>query len=418
MRAPGRIGTALAERPAARERARQVAAGLMALALAASPSYVVRPHFGPLPSTVLEILLVVAIAAGLYAYWDELPWRSPYMWPAALLAVAATIDTIVAPDRRAAAGLWKAYFVEPMLAGVVVAAMARERSRARLLLAGLAVAGTVAALVNIADAALAVGRHTFNEVTPPVAIYNSANAIPLYLEPLVAFALAVFFFSDDHRERVVAAAFTAVAAVAIFLSFSRAGWLTLAALVFFVALFSRWRWPVLAGTVALAGLLFAASGSVRHRVLVEFDPASPQNTMGLRMSLWKSTLNMLSHNSLFGGGLSGFKASILPYKDPAYHEDLIYPHNVLLNFWSETGLLGLAAFIWLMVQTVRTALRGLAQGPWPRAMAIGLLGLALSFAIHGIVDLPYFKNDQALAFWTLVGVQFASLRPVSREASP
>jgi O-antigen ligase len=414
MTATERITAVAGERTAVRERSRRLATGLMALALAASPAYVERPHLGPLPTTLLEIPLVIAIAVGLYAYRDELPWRSPYLWPVALLLVAATIDTVVAPDRRAAAGLWKAYFAEPALAGLVIAAIARSRVRARFILAGLAIAGSYAAVLNGATVLWAIGHNTFNVVTPPVAIYNSANAVPLYLEPLAAFALAIAFFSDDPRERIVAVVFSALAAVAIFLSYSRAGWATFAALVLFVALFGRRRWRVLAGMVAVGGLLFAASGSVRRRVLVEFDPYSTQNTIGLRLSLWRSSLNMLAHKPFFGGGLSGFKASILPYKDPAYHEDLIYPHNVLLNFWSETGLLGLAAFVWLMIQTVRTALRGLALGPWPRAMAIGLLGLAVAFGLHGLVDLPYFKNDQALAFWALVGVQLGSLRPHPR----
>ena len=70
-----------ADRPIARERARQAASGLMALALAASPAYVLRPHLGPVPTTALELVLLVGIAAGLYAYWGELPWRSPYLWP-------------------------------------------------------------------------------------------------------------------------------------------------------------------------------------------------------------------------------------------------------------------------------------------------------------------------------------------------
>jgi O-antigen ligase len=299
-----------------------------------------------------------------------------------------------------------------MLAGLVIAAVARTRAHARLLLAGLGVAGTVAAVANIGTVGLALAHHTFSVVTPPVAIYNSANAVSLYLEPLVAFALALAFFSEDLRERAAAAAFAALAAVAIFLSYSRAGWLSLAVLVLFVALFSRWRWRVLAGVVLVGGALFAASGSVRRRVLVEFDLSSPDNTIGLRMTLWRSTLDMLAHRPLFGGGLSGFRSSINAYRVPGYHEDLIYPHNVLLNFWTETGLLGLAAFLWIAVQIVRTARRGLALDPWARMMAIGALGLILSFFVHGLVDAPYFKNDQALAFWALLGVQLASLRRV------
>src|SRR5262249_49703953 len=225
---------------------------------------------------------------------------------------------------------------------------------------------------------------------------------------------AITFFSDDLRERIVATVFSLLAAVAIFLSYSRAGWATLAALVLFVALFSRWRWQAVTGTVAAGGLLFAASGSVRRRILVEFDPSSTQNTIGLRLSLWKSSLNMLAHKPLFGGGLSGFNASILPARAPGYHEDLSSRHNGPLTCWSETGLRGLAAFVWLMLQSVRTGLRGLALDPWPRAMAIGLLGLAVAFGLHGLVDLPYFKNDQALAFWALVGVQLGSLHRYPR----
>src|ERR1700716_112666 len=68
-----------------RESVRRVAVGLMALALACSPAYVLRPHIGPVPTTVLELLLLVAIPVGLYAYWRELPWASPYLLPGLLL---------------------------------------------------------------------------------------------------------------------------------------------------------------------------------------------------------------------------------------------------------------------------------------------------------------------------------------------
>lgn len=394
---------------AGRERVRWVAVGLMAVALAASPGYVLRPHIGPLPTTVLELLLLAAIPVGLYAYWRDLPLANPYLLPGLLLLAAATLDTIFTPDRRAAIGLWKAYFIEPMLAGLVVAAMARSRSRARALLAGLAVGGTVSAALNIVAAVRALADHTFNLAHPAVAIYPYANAVPLFLEPLLAFALALAFFSDDRRERVLAAAFAGVAAVAIGLSFSRAGWLALIALVLLVALFSRWRWFLVGLSGLLAAALVAGSRRVRERILVELNPTSPDNTLLTRLSLWKSTLNMLRHQPIFGSGLAGFQTSILRYKDPNYHEDLVYPHNLLLNFWSETGLLGLAAFLWLAVQALRTARRGLSALGWPRAMSIGALGMILTIFVHGLVDAPYFKNDLAVTFWALLGLQLGSL---------
>ncbi|MEP7106304.1 MAG: O-antigen ligase family protein, partial [Chloroflexota bacterium] len=320
----------------------------MAVALAASPAYVIRPQLGPLPTTALELLLVPGIVLGLYAFWEDIPWRNPFTWPALLLLAAATLATVFTPDHRAALGLWKAYFVEPALAGLVVAAMARSRARALLLLAGLAVAGAVVSILNIGDDLRALATHTYDRVTPPVVIYNSANAIPLYLEPLLAFGLAFALYADNRRHRVAAALLVALFAAADLLSNSRLGWITLIAICAAVAFFHRYRWRVYGAAALAAVIAFAASGSVRHRLLVEFEPNSTENTLALRAALWKSTLDMLAHQPLFGGGLAGFKQSIEPYRDPSYHEDLIYPHNLVLNLWTETGLLGLAAFVWLL----------------------------------------------------------------------
>lgn len=396
-----------------RRRAQAAATVLMAVALALSPAYGLwRPHVGPLPLTLLEIALLVAIVAGVYAFWRELPWRNPFLLPGLVLLLAATIEAVVSPDRRGALGIWKAYFIEPAAAGLVIAAIAARRDRARLLLVGLGVAGAVVSLMNVANSLHAVATHSFNVVTPPVVIYNTNNAVPLFLEPLVAFGLALLFFGEDRRDRLAAGIFCVIAAAAIFLSYSRTGWGTLALLVLFVAAFTRWRWWVLAGVVALGGGLFAASGSVRHRILVEFNPDSKVNTLDLRRSLWESTINMLEHHPLFGGGLAGFQKSLRPYEVQGYGEQLIYPHNVFLNFWSETGLLGLAAILWLSVQIVRVAILGLraADTPWARAIAIGAMGMVVAFFVHGMTDVPYFKNDQAVVFWALLGIQLGTLR--------
>jgi putative inorganic carbon (HCO3(-)) transporter len=406
------------------ERGYDAAAGLMALALAASPAYTCgsvetvdcafRYHVGPLPTNLLELLLLAALAFGLVVLRAELPWRNPYTAAALLLLLAATISVVVAPDRRAAAGLWKAYFVEPILAFVVIGALARRREHARWLLGGLGVAGLIVAAANLSRAVPALADGSFNTVTPPVAIYNSANAVPLYLVPLDAVAAALLLYSDRAFERLAAAAFLAVTGAAVALSFSRAGWVTLAVVLVFVAFFHRRRYWVLGG-VAVVALASIAVPRVRRRVLVEFDFSSPDNSVTKRFALWRSTLNLLRHDPIFGSGLSGFKSALEPYRDPAYGESLIYPHNIVLNFWVETGLLGLVAFAWVLGVAVLQARRALGLGPWPRALSVGLLGLVVAFVVHGLADVPYFKNDQALAFWAILGIQLASHQPASTK---
>ena len=368
-----------------------------------------------IPTTALEILLLVAIGLGLLALGRRLPVRNPYTWPALVFLIAATLDVFFSPDRRAAAGIWKAYFVEPALAALVIAGLARSRSRVILLLGSLAVAGMVIAVANLAADLREVFAGTYNLVTPPVAIYQSANAIPLYLVPLDAVAFAFLLYSDDARERVAAALFALVTALAVVFSLSRAGLVSLVVVAVFAGLFHRWRWRMLAGIGAGAAIGILAVPALRRRLAVELDPSDPNNTIRLRLSLWRASADMLRHNPVFGGGLSGFSRSLDPYRDPTNAERLIYPHNIVLNFWSETGLLGLAAFFWLCASVVRASVPGIRAGSWVRVVSIGILGVLVAFGVHGLADVPYFKNDQALAFWALLGIQLGAFG--SREVS-
>ncbi len=382
----------------------------MALALAAGPAYNLRFHVGPLPSTVLEVLLLLAIGLGAHAHWRELPWRNPYTIPAALLLAGAGIDTVfTASDHVKALGIWRAYFLEPMAAGLVIAALARRRERARLLLAGLGCAGLVVAVANLVVDGVALATHSFNQVTPQVAIFQTNNAVALYLEPLAAVALAIALHSEVRRERLAAGAGFGLFALAILLSYSRAGWATLIVLAMVVAVFHRRRWLVLGAALVLVAAAVAGSHQVRHRIAVEFEPDNQNNTLNLRRRLWASTLNLLAHRPLVGGGLNGFRSAVARYRVDGYAENLIYPHNLVLNFWAETGLVGLAGILLALVQGVRTCRRGLAAGPWARSLAIGLLGALAAIVVHGMVDVPYFKNDLAVAFWALLAIQLGSL---------
>src|SRR5207244_10747328 len=103
---------------------------------------------------------------------------------------------------------------------------------------------------------------------PPVVIYNTANAVALYLVPLVAFAGAVMLHWPGRIERTVAGAFVAVGVVCVLLSFSRGGYLALAAVAIRLALSHRVRWLCLgAGVVAAAALLIVPV--LRRRMATE-----------------------------------------------------------------------------------------------------------------------------------------------------
>jgi O-antigen ligase len=414
-------------------RARAIAAGLadaglpvtMCLAVltcALAPAYVLRWHLGPLPTTVLENALLLTVAAfivelwraGTWPPWRRWPagigsaWRTSLTIPTALFLVAGAISVVVAPDRRAALGLYRAYLVEPILFSIVLFNVVTSAQRAAAIVGGLAAGATVAGIANSVVVLIAVSHRDYNVLnTPPVVIYNTANAVALYLVPLIAVAGAISLHWPNRRERVIASAFVAVGVGCVVLSFSRGGYLALAGVAVGLALSHRRRWLLLAGAAVGAGILLLIP-PIRRRVWGEIDLNGPNNTLVGRFHLWSATLQMLKDHPIFGAGLSGYATVLGPYWNPYHPDRFTYPHNIFLSAWSETGLLGLIAFAWLMVAGFVRGLRGWRFGaPGWRVIQLGVTLALVAVLLHGLVDVPYWKNDLSLEFWALLSLSFA-----------
>jgi len=391
---------------------------------------VVRWHYGFYPTTLLEH----AIAATLIAFAVEtiragrpLPtkWGGPgWGWgiPVALFVVAGALDVVFAPSRTAALGLYRAYIIEPIAFAFVLVNVLTTARRALAVLAGLGVAGIWVGAPNIVVVLQALREHTYNVTqTPPVVIYTTANALALFLGPLIAVAAAMLLHERDRNIRAGAAVFLIVAAPAMLLTFSRGGFLAMAVVAVGLALSHPRRWWLLVG-VAVAGALIGAIPPVFHRITLEFQNVEGSTFIGRdgRIELWKAALTMLRANPIFGAGLSGYAEKVAPYWN-ADHSDALFidPHNIVLNFWSETGLLGLISFAWIMVKGFRTTWRGWHE-TWPawKPIELGILLALVAMVVHGLVDVPYFKNDLSLEFWALIAIAVAGLLYGGLKSAP
>lgn len=384
---------------------------LAVVTCALAPAYVIRWHIAFYPSTILEDAIIVTALAFAYESWRMgvwPSWRSPFTLPTAIFLVAGAISVIVAPDRRAALGIYRAYLIEPVIFFFVLANVVRTPKRAALVLAGLGVAGVVVGIANSVVILNAARHHQLNlNTSAPVVIYQNANDIPLFLVPLIAVAGSFVLYSKDRRERQVSAVFLVIALASTLLSLSRGGYLALAAVALGLALSHRRRWWLLTGAVA-AAIVLVFIPPINHRIGIELDFSNGNNTLVGRFGLWSATIQMLQHHILFGGGLSGFGAALAPYWNANHIDRFIYPHNEVLTFWSETGLLGLAAFVWLMVTGFMQTWRGWRiQGSAWRPVELGVLLALVAVVVHGLVDVPYFKNDLSFEFWVLVGLAWA-----------
>jgi len=382
---------------------------------------VVRWHLGFYPSTVLEDAIVVAVV--IYA-WEtyrgklSVDWRSPFLWPALLFVVAGAIAAVTAPSITAGLGLYRAYLLEPIAFALVLVNVLRTPHRAMLVAGGLMAGAAVAGVANSYVVLMGLIRHTYQVTqTPPVVIYLTANAVALYVVPLVAVAGSLALHARQ-RERLFGGAFLVVGIVITVLSFSRGGYLALAVVVAGLAISHRRRFALL-GLAALAVALLALVPPIRTRVLIETENVYG-NTVQSRIDLWNAAIKLIEHRPLTGAGLSGFQQRVAPYLTNFHSTaQFIDPHNIVLNFWVETGLLGLIAMAWIIGAGIVISWRGWRHGtPGWRPFHLGVLLALVAVIVHGMVDVPYFKNDLSLEFWTLIALSWAGLRwPEPGQAS-
>jgi O-antigen ligase len=333
--------------------------------------------------------------------------RGPFLLPAVLFLVAGAIAVVTAPNRIAGLGLYRAYLVEPILFAFVLSNTVRYPGRALIVLTGLAVGAAVAGLANSVVVLTGLVQHTYDVTqTPPVVIYSTANAVALFAGPLVAIAGSLGLHGRGI-ERPGGAAFFVIGVVVMALSFSRGGYLALAAVVAGLSLSHRRR-VLLLGLAVVGAVGLVLVPPIRLRILIETQNVYG-NTVFSRFDLWTAALKLIRERPIFGAGLSGFQTRSAPFFSHANTTaNFIDPHNIVLNFYVETGLLGLIAIIWIFVVGFSVSWRGWRRGDdaW-RPYQLGVLLALVAVVTHGLVDVPYFKNDLSLEFWTILAIAWA-----------
>jgi len=377
--------------------------------VACLPLYVVRWHYGPIPTTLLETLIVLTAALYVVGRWRE--GRRRPVWtrleiPIAALLLAGAISVLVAKDHRGALGLYRAYFIEPVVLFYVAVDLIKRSEQVALLVLAFGIGSSLFAMLNLVVFTQALIAHSVHVGAAPNALYGDANYVAMYLEPAVAMAAAVVLFATGRRWRLLGAAWLVLTGLALIFTFSKGSYLPLAAL----ALLAAFTAPRI-GVPILIGSGVVAFGLSRIPLIAQ-RLGTTELSIGGRIELFSGAVQMIRRNPIFGVGLGGYSAEFRGYAPE------IYPHDVWLTFWVELGLLGVIAFVAILAMLLWQAWRA-----WPRARdcyrpATWGAGAALvMWVLHGLVDSPYWKNDMSVEFWILAALIVATSMTFARLRS-
>lgn len=218
------------------------------------------------------------------------------------------------------------------------------------------------------------------------------NAFGYYLAILCVLGAALLPHLHG-RARLGLVALLGLALAELVLTYSRGGWITLVVgLLVVAALQNRRLVPVL---VACGLLLPVLVPSIGARLADLDDERTLRGTGGnslvWRLDYWGENLLLVDTRPLTGIGLK--MTSYVTTEQKA-------PHNDYVRMYVETGLVGLTAYLALLVVLLRSAYRAVARAPagLERGVAVGFAASAVGFVvvsvatnrITSVVELWYF----------------------------
>jgi hypothetical protein len=402
------------------------------LFVALLPTYLIRFSIGPLPTTFLEVCFWVLFGVwifrrlmdmtdgermaatdgkrrdGFNGYLKKIRLifkHKMFLYSVVIFAVLSIASLAVVPHEHliSSLGLWRAYFLEPFLFGWMVWEIlrsdwelpqddARKTTRLQLFLS-LVFSGFILAVLGILQYTTRLGIPAPWDIEGRItSVFDYPNALGLFLAPILS-ALLVFGVSTWKKrlahEKMFIAGASFFTFIAIVLAQTEAALVAIPGALFIALLISPLssrKQKIAATLLAMVALVGAFAFSPAREKLLLHDLSGQ-----VRISQWKETIELLRDHHFGGAGIGYYPELLRSYHQDWQYEIFQYPHTLLLNVWVELGLLG--------VLTGLVGLVFLGKKTWERrddALVLAAGVAILTMLIHGLVDVPFFKNDLAM----------------------
>jgi O-antigen ligase len=385
------------------------------------PLYVIRFKIFSIPTNILEIAIVFIFIIFLFKFRNykslfkpDNCWHRKSLVFGSLL-VLASLGVLVSEELRSSLGIWKAYFVLPIL---LICILSKIKSKYYLsLIRGIIGSGVGVSIITIAQVVVLGLDGSFR----PTALYalgldkavsqgGFANYIAMYLVPIFVLSLSRVNIPIELRWFVVSVLF-----IGIISTQSYAGIFALLG-VFVIWGITRLvlkrkhngkiSKPLIKPKFIVLGILAISLFSLwqintpKFKTLLDMDN---RNSITARVQIWDTAITMIAQAPILGIGLADFQrvyTETIPQKYfPPYEWLVPEPHNLYFAFWLHLGIGGIIWLIAVLRLTISRLIGAIRDGKWD----LYWLSLSLiSIFLYGILDTPFWKNDLSLLFLVIL----------------
>ncbi|MFZ5559576.1 MAG: O-antigen ligase family protein [Patescibacteria group bacterium] len=417
------------------------------------PLYLIRFKIFNIPTTMLELLIYILFIFWLIQKGFNPPSSRPksglrtargIIWPVVLILIGVTISTIFSWNLRTSAGIWKAWFIDPLLFFIVIVSVIKNTDQIKKIFYSLIFSGFIVSIVSLIY--LILGK--LDGQGRLQAFYTSPNYLAMYLAPILVISLGLVVFKKDYlsedtrrcpsgtsrsipacsrlRRQPMAGRSPSLGPtevgppcpfglrmvflisnlflllIILFFTKSFGAWLgVLGALIFWltVYLFRTKNKKIILFFLALTLILIV--------ILVYFKINSDQGrrSFNSRLEIWQKAWQVFRDYPVIGIGPGTFQDYF-----PAYPRwGVPQPHNLYLAFLLQTGIIGFIGFIWLLAWFFWMGFK--IYNLKFTIFTIIVMSAMIYILVHGLVDTTYWKNDLSVMFWLIIGMMVVLKNP-------
>jgi len=372
------------------------------LTILSLPLYLFRFRVFWTPFNVLEVLIYTSFCLWLFqiVFFGVKPIIIEKQWvcPAFFIFFGVTLSTLFSQNINISAGIWKSWFIAPMLFALVLIHSIKTKAQLKRIIVSLVLSGAVVALI-------ALFYWFGNDLTYDGrlrAFFLSPNHLAMYLSPILLLSLSLYPLIKQKNFKILLFLIQSIFFFVVYLTYSHGAWLGLiGALVFLIILRLK---PKRLYVVRLSAALMIFT----LVIIIFISLFSPSIFFGKsRLVIWRSALEIIKDHPWLGIGPGMFQRYYLEYQKyflPYPEWAAPQPHNIFLAFWLQAGLIGLIGFIWLLVVWFKEVLGNL-SGVYHSFLASSAVAM-IYVLVHGLTDTTYWKNDLSVVFWLIIALGY------------
>jgi len=231
------------------------------------------------------------------------------------------------------------------------------------------------------------------------ATFYNPNIFSGFLNLSIITGITVREYLKDRKIILLGSICSLISSVALLFTYSRGGWISLLLSILTLSIFQR-RFLKYGLFLLIAFLIVDVGFSIGRLAPVNL---SNDSTIQYRIEIWKATIKIIKDNLIFGIG-PGVIWDFIPKYSKEIKTYISHVHNLYLEIFVDTGILGLTIFSFFLKQHLKK------MKSWVGDESnIGIINtiaftFIMSLLYYGFIDAVSLQSQISIYIWLLIGI--------------